>query len=608
MPKRNDIVRCGDRYYRVLDFNDDKVLVIDCKKRTMPVLVRLPKDVIPVDMDELQRVTGKRIECFEKASVKRQNEAYKRFSLISNIIPFIDNKARYTAVLDGVSKSEGVCKQTIRKYLCEYLVFQNKACLLPEEKGKQNRALTDDEKNFRWALNRWFYNQNQHTLQWTYNQMLREKYCDDKGKLLPERPSFDQFRYFYRKTRSAQNTKISRNGLGDYQRNDRPLLGDCIQVRFPNIGTGMLDGTICDIYLVDDSGKVVGRPILTACIDANTALCCGYNLSWEGGTYSLRNLMLNTVADKVEWCKRHNIIITAEEWPCSALPGVLITDKGSEYIGDTFTQLTDLGVTLVDLEPFRPDLKPMVEKFFDVIQSYYKNELKGKGVVEKDFGERTNRTDYRKQARLTLEQFEMVLIRSIIYYNSQRTLENYPYSEEMLKAGISPTASGVWNFKLPEMGTNLIGMDTERLSLVLLPRTTGKFSREGLKVNGLRYVHSEGNYTDRYLSGSEVTVAYSPDNVSRVWLIEKGVFKEFRLIESRFKDMSIQTVEDLKERTRMLIKGNEETKLQGQIDLSNHIRNVVGVVNQEETTSKGIRETRQKEKARKHIEIGGEIR
>ena len=55
MPKRNDIVRCGDRYYRVLDFNDDKVLVIDCKKRTMPVLVRLPKDVIPVDMDEIGR-------------------------------------------------------------------------------------------------------------------------------------------------------------------------------------------------------------------------------------------------------------------------------------------------------------------------------------------------------------------------------------------------------------------------------------------------------------------------------------------------------------------------------------------------------------------------
>ena len=142
---------------------------------------------------------------------------------------------------------------------------------------------------------------------------------------------------------------------------------------------------------------------MTACIDANTALCCGFFLSWEGGTYSLRNLMLNVIANKVEYCGSHNVPIRKDEWDCSALPGMLISDKGSEYVGETFSQLTDLGVVLVDLEAFRPDLKPMVEKFFDIIQGYFKSELKGKGVVEKDFGERTNRIDYRKQACLTLD-------------------------------------------------------------------------------------------------------------------------------------------------------------------------------------------------------------
>lgn len=48
----------------------------------------------------------------------------------------------------------------------------------------------------------------------------------------------------------------------------------------------MLDGTVCDIYLVDDAGHLVGRPILLACVDAYTSFCYGYSLLWEGGVYS----------------------------------------------------------------------------------------------------------------------------------------------------------------------------------------------------------------------------------------------------------------------------------------------------------------------------------
>ena len=64
----------------------------------------------------------------------------------------------------------------------------------------------------------------------------------------------NQFRYFYRKTRKLQNYYISRDGLSHYQRNNRPLIGDGVQEFAPAIGTGMLDATICDIYLVDDAG------------------------------------------------------------------------------------------------------------------------------------------------------------------------------------------------------------------------------------------------------------------------------------------------------------------------------------------------------------------
>ena len=202
----------------------------------------------------------------------------------------------------------------------------------------------------------------------------------------------------------------------------------------------MLDATVCDIYLINDEGNLVGRPILTACIDAYSSMCCGYSLSWEGGVYSLRGLMLNIIADKVAWCKRYGISIQKEDWDCDRLPGTFITDMGSEYKSENFEQIAELGVTVVNLPSYRPELKGLVEKFFDLIQEMYKKHLKGKGVIEPDYQERGVH-DYRKDACLTIADFEKIILHCMIYYNSKRIIENFPYTEAMINAGVKPS---VW--------------------------------------------------------------------------------------------------------------------------------------------------------------------
>lgn len=75
------------------------------------------------------------------------------------------------------------------------------------------------------------------------------------------------------------------------------------------IGKGKLDSTICDLYLVNEAGEVIGRPVLTACVDAYSGLCMGYSLGWEGGVYSLRTLMLCILVDKKEWCEKRGIVL-----------------------------------------------------------------------------------------------------------------------------------------------------------------------------------------------------------------------------------------------------------------------------------------------------------
>lgn len=375
---------------RVLMQRDEKSLVIDCIKRTMPQWVLADSLASYEGCSDAELYERTAMPLDRELSEEEKRIAQERFTLIAGVLPYIGDEDKRSKMIDFLSAQQS--KQTIRKYLCLYLVYQNIAALAPAPKVE--KELSQDEKNMRWALNKYFYTKNKNSLMTAYTFMLREKYCTADGQLVEKYPSFDQFRYFYRKTKSMQKYYISRDGIKDYQRNNRPLLGDGVQQFAPAVGVGMLDSTICDIYLVDDGGKVVGRPILTACVDAFSTLCCGYSLGWEGGTYSLRGLMLNVIADKQKWCREHGVFIKKGEWDSDKLPGVLVTDMGSEYKGDTFSQIAELGVKIVNIEPFRPELKGNIEKLFDLIQSSYKKQLKGKGVIEPDFQER-GAHDYR---------------------------------------------------------------------------------------------------------------------------------------------------------------------------------------------------------------------
>jgi putative transposase len=615
--KKYDLFRSGDNIIRILDIQDDRILMIDCVKHTMPVwrkfesvdsvlseseLLRVysqcsGKELSVCTDNELLKATGFTSVDIDTMDAEQRKVMYERYTMITPILPFLSNEKMRSKLICSIAEEHQVSKQTIRNYLCLYLSYLDVTVLAPK-KRKNERELSQDEKHMRWALNKFFYTTKKQSLMTAYTMMLKEKYCDAMGVLAEEYPSFYQFRYFYRKTRKLQNFYISRDGLKNYQRNNRPLIGEGVQEFAPAVGIGMLDATVCDIYLINEEGNLVGRPILTACIDAYSSLCCGYSLSWEGGVYSLRGLMLNIITDKVAWCKRYGISIEKEDWDCNGLPGTFVTDMGSEYKSENFEQIAELGVTVVNLPSYRPELKGLVEKFFDLLQGMYKKHLKGKGVIEPDYQER-GAHDYRKDACLTIADFEKIILHCMIYYNSKRIIENFPYTEAMINAGVKPYASCIWEWGKSLIGANLIAVGSRELVLTLLPRTTGRFGRTGLKVNKLRY-HCEG-YTEQYLSGGNVTVAYNPEDVTSVWVVENGVYTEFTLIESRFQCKDLTEVQEMQDGQKIISKSEVRNNLQAQIDLAQHIEAIAGGISgHRDVHMKNIRNTRKKEQSRCH--------
>jgi transposase InsO family protein len=528
----------------------------------------------------------------------------KRYTVIAEVLPYIADQPQRNEAIAKASQEHHLTTKTIRKMLCQFLAFQDKRIFAPPP--PKSKELTQDEKNIRWALNKFYYTRNGKTLTDAYTQLIRHKYCDADGNVLPKHPSMTQFTYFYRKTRKLQTLYITRDGLKNYQMNKRPLLGNGVQEFAPAVGVGMADSTTCDIYLCDDSGtQLVGRPILTAIVDAYSGLCYGYSLGWSHSLDSIRELLLNCLTDKVELCKRFGIEIQERDWNCTALPAKLLTDRGNEYASYGFAQLTELGISITNLPAYRAELKGSVERFFGLIQGYYKHLLRGKGVIEADVGTR-GAHDYRQDACLNLRAFEAIILHCIVHYNRERILANYPYTQPMLDAQIPPHPSDVWNYGLAQAGANLITVSKEKLIKVLLPRTKGTFTQRGLIVNKIRYRNDA--YTEQYLSRGSVTVAYNPDDVSQVYLV-KDNYAQFDLIESRYEGLTLDAAKQMMKQQKELILSFEPHSLQAKVDLTRHIQSIVNA-NKHDSSHLDIRNasrTRANERYSKHKNLINEV-
>lgn len=132
---QNTLWKKDDDILRVLECHDDEVLVIDCKKLTMPTwkgiealdgYIRCEDELDPKqygfrDMDVL--------------SPEAISDMHKRFTAVASILPFLSNERERSRMIALAAKQLSVSKHTVRNYLCLYLVYQDKVVLAPRGRG-----------------------------------------------------------------------------------------------------------------------------------------------------------------------------------------------------------------------------------------------------------------------------------------------------------------------------------------------------------------------------------------------------------------------------------------------------------------------------------------
>ena len=188
--KKYDLLRSGDAIIRVLEVQGDRVLVIDCIKRTMPVWV----DAMELESysectsGELSQVTGTIPSDVDALDADQRKVMYERYTMIAPILSFVADGRMRSQQIVSAAEEYGVSKATVRNHLCLYLSYMDVTALAPKRR-EDERQLTQDEKNMRWALNKFFYTTKKQSLMTAYTMMLKEKYCDALGGLAEEYPA-----------------------------------------------------------------------------------------------------------------------------------------------------------------------------------------------------------------------------------------------------------------------------------------------------------------------------------------------------------------------------------------------------------------------------------
>lgn len=153
-------------------------------------------------------------------SEKREATRKKRYAVIRLLAESnecITNDALRRTLALAAAKKNDISTRTVLRYYYTYLARGEKG-LLPAARcrNKDGTNTRQDHLNMSQALNKYFYSPKKMPLHMVYELMLLDHYRDEKGLLRANRPTMQQFRYYYYKTKNTTKHIISREGIAAY--------------------------------------------------------------------------------------------------------------------------------------------------------------------------------------------------------------------------------------------------------------------------------------------------------------------------------------------------------------------------------------------------------
>ncbi|WNF23159.1 Mu transposase C-terminal domain-containing protein [Mesobacillus jeotgali] len=611
-----------ERNYRVLWVDSGNIIayVIDIEKdKALPFIMTIKHIEEKIYLGEYTIKVDRGFILNRKPTKKDLEHRDKTWIYIKDLVdhkPGIFKKDQRNKIIDKVMSSHTIgSRNTVLKNLRKYWqrgmdkdsLFPNHALKRsennyktktgrPKKNGKTGIVITQDIKNqFKKSIEKYYLDRKKPSLRFAFNNMTSDyyskyKYFDKEGnekiKLVEEekRPTFRQFQYWFRKEYFSDDVTKAREGKHIFEQNYRAITGSSTAETDGPGDIFQIDATPSNAYLVSrfNPNWIVGRPTTYFIVDVNTHLITGLYVGLENASWkAMMNAILNACSDKVEFCKKYDIDITSDMWPSMHLPSNIIGDRGELASHGVDHLVEGLGPLISNTPPYRPDWKGIVEKLFDTSQEKIKPFIPG--YVHKDHGERGVK-DYRLEATLTIEDYTKVLIHFILFYNQNFYMDDYIRTEEQIGDNVQPIPIKLWEWGIKNAAGKLHKHNIEKIKFYLLPRATATVTEKGIKYKKMLYTTpvaiKEGWFSRARLKGSwKVEFSFDPRNMDTIYIHsnDKDLFIPCNFVDhhSRYKNKTIEEIEQLIEFESDDKKNFEHTQLENEINFYSDIQGIV---------------------------------
>jgi hypothetical protein len=336
-------------------------------------------------------------------------------------------------------------------------------------------------------------------------------------------PSFDQFEYWATRDNDMLDVRKRRLSNRVWELTERGLTGTSAAQTWGPGARYQIDATIADVYLVSrlDPNKIIGRPVLYVVIDVFSRMVVGVYIGLEGPSWVGAMMALaNTVASKVDFCRKFGIEIDECEWPAQHLPATLLGDRGEiesrliNILQNTFN------VVIENAAAYRADWKGVVETRFKLIPAKFKAYVAG--YIEVDYQERGG-TDYRLDATLNIDDFTEIVLALLVYYNNHHELSGYDRHPGMTADGVPAVPVDLWNWGIVNQSGLLRRFPEEHVRFSLMPIDEATVTHQGIRYRGLFYsgpLPLRENWFDlaRRKGVWKVRISYDPRNSDFIYV------------------------------------------------------------------------------------------
>ena len=546
------ILTIDEERFRVLDVYPDETILcridgnkfITRTKNTFSLYDNIEKGNIQCQKEEFKTLDLQRLQEEHRNEFNlRKRIVLKILSQIGSNYVLLEGKSR-KPFLDKIIEEENLCRKTVIRWVTAYLQSGKSDISLADKrwfaKGRLAVSKNPSEKNWNSFYDtaiEWYRNpESKISIQQTYEDLLRkffseEIYDIDTGTYeriyKPQRPTYDQFYYYFRKKISKEEKDIILKGPMNQRNNERAFIGTA--------ETGVewvyekceMDAWEANYSLVsaENPDDAVGRAIVYAIRDVFSRAIIAISVAFNNNSnIGAMNCIECLNQDKEELLKKYGINIKFDEsmWPTGYKPAVLRLDNGADFTSKQFVNMMSmLDIIPEYASPGMGSHKSIVERGFHDMDYRLRKFAMSNGYITKEHG-----SDHHKEATLNIHQFTGMIYNYVIAYNRSEH-SGIRLTKDMIENGVEKTPQSVMKYCLCRHRPQTLKQGDD-FTRALLFDANAKITRYGIEFKKLVFSNYEDDslQDEIYAAKDKVKsfpILYDPRSVDKIFYVRDNV-------------------------------------------------------------------------------------